>query len=254
MNNWALILGASSGIGAECAKQLAQKGINIYGVYLRKKKDYIADLEKEIASYNVKVIYKKANIANAENRKTIINELKQIKNIRIKFFIHSIAFGTLKKMISGDDYLNNKNIEMTSDVMCNSLVYWSQDLYDNQLLKKGSHILSMTSAGGRKNWDNYGAISIAKAGLESAMRQLAIELAPSGISSNAIQAGTTDTEALRKIPGFEKMIKTAINNNPHKKLTTPSDIANFITLLINYESNWMTGNIIRIDGGEDITS
>ena len=49
------------------------------------------------------------------------------------------------------------------------------------------------------------------------------------------------------------MIKTATTNNPHKRLTTPSDIAEFVELLINYESSWMTGNIIRVDGGEDIT-
>ena len=254
MNNWALILGASSGIGAECARQLAQRGINIYGVYLRKKKDYIENLEKELSSYNVQVIYKKANIANSENRQIIIDELKEISNIRIKMFIHSVAFGTLKKMICNDSGLTDKNIMMTSDVMCNSLVYWCQDLYHNSLFQKGSHILSMTSAGGRKNWDSYGAVSIAKAGLEAATRQLAIELAPFGISANAIQAGTTDTEALRKIPGSDKMIQSCINSNPHKRLTNPSDIAEFVTLLINYDSSWMTGNIIRLDGGEDITN
>ncbi len=254
MNNWALILGASSGIGVECARQLAQKGINIYGVYLRKKKDYIATLEKELSSYNVQVIYKKANIANSDNRQIIINELKEISNIRIKFFIHSVAFGTLKKIICNDGGLNHKNITMTSDVMCNSLVYWCQDLYHSNLFQKGSHILSMTSAGGRKNWDSYGAVSMAKAGLEAATRQLAIELAPFGISANAIQAGTTDTEALRKIPGSDKMIQSCIDSNPHKRLTTPNDIAEFITLLINYNSSWMTGNIIRLDGAEDITN
>ena len=254
MKQWALILGASSGIGVECARQLAQKGINIYGVYLRKKKDYIATLEKELSSYNVQVIYKKANIANSDNRQIIINELKEISNIRIKFFIHFVAFGTLKKIICNDGGLNHKNITMTSDVMCNSLVYWCQDLYHSNLFQKGSHILSMTSAGGRKNWDSYGAVSMAKAGLEAATRQLAIELAPFGISANAIQAGTTDTEALRKIPGSDKMIQSCIDSNPHKRLTTPNDIAEFITLLINYNSSWMTGNIIRLDGAEDITN
>ena len=254
MNNWALILGASSGIGVECARQLAQKGINIYGVYLRKKKDYIATLEKELSSYNVQVIYKKVNIANSDNRQIVINELKEISNIKIKFFIHSVAFGTLKKIICNDNGLTYKNITMTSDVMCNSLVYWCQDLYHSNLFQKGSHILSMTSAGGRKNWDSYGAVSMAKAGLEAATRQLAIELAPFGISANAIQAGTTDTEALRKIPGSDKMIQSCIDSNPHKRLTTPNDIAEFITLLINYNSSWMTGNIIRLDGAEDITN
>ena len=50
------------------------------------------------------------------------------------------------------------------------------------------------------------------------------------------------------------MIRTATKNNPHKRLTTPSDIADFVELLIHYESSWMTGNIIKLDGGEEITN
>ena len=254
MKNWAVILGASSGIGAECALRLAKKGINIYGVYLRKKTLQIDEIKNQLSKHNVEVIYKKANASNEELRASIINELNNMDNIRIKFFIHSIAFGTLKKMIDSDDSLNKKNIEMTQDVMCNNFIYWAQDLFKNDLLKKGSHILSMTSAGGRKNWNNYGAVSMAKAGIESATRQLSIELAVHGIAVNALQAGVTDTEALRKIPGSENMIKNAQILNPHKRLTQTSDIGDFIEILTQYESSWMTGNIIRLDGGEDITT
>ena len=254
MKDWALILGGSSGIGAECARRLAKKGINIYGLYLRKKKSDIEALQEELSNYNVEVIYKKANASNDESRSKIIQELKIKKGIRVKFLIHSIAFGTLKKMIGSDNILDKKNIEMTLDAMCNNMIYWTQDLFNENLILKGSHILSMTSAGGRKNWDSYGAVSLAKAAIESATRQLSIELAPHGIAVNSIQAGVTDTAALRKIPGNDVMIKNAKNNNPHKRLTTPSDIADVIEILCSYESSWMTGNIIRVDGGEDITS
>ena len=255
MNNWVLILGASSGIGAACAKRLAKKGFNIYGIYLRKKSDYINNLVKEISSNKVKVIYKKANASNEEQRKKIIEDFKKMKINKIKFFIHSIAFGTLKHMIDEQcNSLNKKNIEMTLDVMCNNLIYWSQDLYYNNFLKRGSHILSMTSAGGRKNWRHYGAVSMAKAALESATRQLSIELAQYGIAANSIQAGVTETEALKKIPGSDAMIQQAIKNNPHNRLTTTEDVADFIEILVSYNSSWMTGNIIRIDGGEDITN
>ena len=133
------------------------------------------------------------------------------------------------------------------------MIYWTQDLFKVGLLLKGSHILSMTSAGGRKNWNSYWAISLAKAAIESATRQLSLELAPQGIAVNSIQAGVTDTAALRKIPDNDEMIKNAETNNPHKRLTTPSDIADVIEILCSYESSWMTGNIIRVDGGEDIT-
>jgi len=252
MKSWALILGASSGIGAACAKKLAESGMNIYGIYLRKPQSVIDELENYIKSQNVEVVFHKMNAMNDEKRLEVVNNLAKLGYV--KTFIHSIAFGTLKPMLSKDDHstLSQKNIEMTINVMGSSLVYWTQDLYKANLLKQGTQIFSMTSSGGRRQWPSYGAVSMAKATLESASRQLAIELAGEGIAVNTIQAGVTDTPALRKIPGNEKMIEFANKQNPSGRLTLPEDIADYVSLLSKSNNSWMTGNILRIDGGEDI--
>ena len=81
---------------------------------------------------------------------------------------------------------------------------------------------------------------------------MSLELAPFGIASNALMAGVTDTPALHKIPGYEEMREKALLMNPGKRLTMPEDVAKFIALLGLCEESWLTGNTIRVDGGEDI--
>jgi enoyl-[acyl-carrier-protein] reductase (NADH) len=142
---------------------------------------------------------------------------------------------------------------MTFEVMANSLIYWTQDLLRHGLMLDGGRIFALTSAGGHRAWREYGAVSAAKAALEAHVRQLAVELAPKNITVNAIQAGVTDTPALRKVPGYETMIARALEMNPHERLTTPTDIAQAIVALSAPGTAWMTGNVIRVDGGEDIT-
>ena len=68
-----------------------------------------------------------------------------------------------------------------------------------------------------------------------------------------MQAGGTDTPALRKIPGNDQIIEHAKKMNPGKRLTQPEDVAKSIALLGLSENSWLTGNTIRVDGGEDIT-
>ena len=77
-----------------------------------------------------------------------------------------------------------------------------------------------------------------------------MELAPLGITANAIMAGVTDTPALRKIPGSDEMITLAQKKNPAGRLTTPKDVADAIGLLSHPKAQWMTGNVLCVDGGE----
>ena len=257
MKDWALILGVSSGFGAAAARELAKNNINIYGVHLDRKSAIknINSLKDELKENNIDVVFKNASATDENTRLEVINELNELSNIRVKIFLHSLAFGALKPVFDETlkSSLNQKQVEMTLNVMASSLIYWSQDLFYANLLKKGSQIFAMTSSGGHRQWKAYGAVSAAKAALESYCRQIAIELGRHSIACNALQAGVTDTPALRKIPGNDMMIENTLKINPSKRLTIPEDLASIISLIGLSEKTWMTGNTIRVDGGEDIT-
>jgi NAD(P)-dependent dehydrogenase (short-subunit alcohol dehydrogenase family) len=71
---------------------------------------------------------------------------------------------------------------------------------------------------------------------------------------NAIRAGVTDTPAARKIPGSDKLFEGAAKKNPSKRLTTPRDVAGALVALCHPEAGWLTGNVINVDGGEEISA
>jgi len=258
---WALILGASSGFGAASSLALARSGFSIVGVHLdRRSTAANADrVAAEIRGMGRQALFFNVNAADAARRSEVIQAFLENAGSNpafsgINIMLHSLAFGTLKPYTgeSPAGTIKPTDMNMTLDVMAHSLVYWVQDLLGAGLLRRGAKVFAMTSAGGHRVWPTYGAVSAAKAALESHVRQLAVELAPSGISVNALQAGVTDTPAARVIPGSEQMFSRALESNPGKRLTTPEDVAEILVSLSLCDSSWMTGNILRIDGGEDL--
>ncbi|GAB4328906.1 MAG: SDR family oxidoreductase [Calditrichia bacterium] len=255
-NKYALILGASSGFGAAAAIRFAKDGYRIFGVHLDRKATMyqVEEVLREIKKYQDNPLFFNANASDEKKRKEIVVKIREEipEGAYLGMFMHSLAFGTLKHFItdSPETAISKTNMEMTMDVMANSLVYWVQELYWANLLGFGSRIFAMTSYGSHHVVPYYGAVSAAKAALESHIRQLAMELAPYGVTANAIRAGVTNTAALQKIPGHEKMIHAAIERNPGRRLTTPEDVANAMAALASPDCQWINGDVIGVDNGE----
>jgi NAD(P)-dependent dehydrogenase (short-subunit alcohol dehydrogenase family) len=256
-HDWALILGASSGFGEATGVELAKSGMNIFGVHLDRRETlpHVEKVQREIRSHGREAVFFNVNAADDANRAQVISSIAEHlhshPHTKVRVLLHSIAFGALKPL-TGEDALSHKQITMTCDVMGHSLIYWARDLVGTKLIGEGGRIFAMSSEGSTRVLPNYGAVGAAKVILESHIRQLAVELAPFGITANAILAGVTDTPALRKIPGHEKLLAAAMSRNPQGRLTTSDDIAKAIRVLSMPETSWMTGNTIRIDGGEGI--
>jgi enoyl-[acyl-carrier protein] reductase III len=261
LSGWALTLGASSGFGEAVSLALARAGLNIFGVHLDRKAT-LANAERiagEIRGLGREAVFFNVNAADVEKRAELAGQMEKILAERgeagsLRVLLHSLAFGTLKLYVTDPmkDAVTQAQMDMTLDVMAHSLVYWTQEVVGRGLMGAGGHIYAMTSAGGTRVLPHYGPVSAAKAALESHIRQLAAELAPRGIAANAIRAGVTDTPALQKIPGHDAIIEQARRRNPSGRMTTPEDVARAIVVLSHPDTYWITGNVIGVDGGEDI--
>jgi enoyl-[acyl-carrier protein] reductase III len=254
---WALILGASSGFGEACARALSAAGYDIAGVHLDRKAglEHVREIQADIEGHGRRHRFFNMNAADEGKRREVIEAMTAELGERggtIAVLMHSLAFGTLKPYVA-DDPLTKANIEMTLDVMAHSLVYWVQEVVGRGLMAPGARIFAMTSSGSTRVIPSYGAVSAAKCALESHIRQLAAELAPQGITANALRGGVTDTPAARKIPGSERLFEEAARRNPHGRLTTPGDVARAVVALSTPGADWITGNVINVDGGEEVT-
>ncbi len=254
---WVVILGASSGFGAATARAFAAQGHPIFGAHMDRRSTMpaVEALQEELRANDVPVLFHNGNAAGDEVRTEALDALQAAMgpNDTVGVLLHSLAFGTLRPYFGEKGTIRRKHMDMTLDVMAHSLVYWTQDLVSRGMLKQGGRVYAMTSSGSLAAWPSYGAVSAAKCALESHIRQLAVELAPNGITANAIMAGVTKTAALAKIPGADEIEKTAMGRNPHGRLTKPEDVASCLLLLSQSGSHWLTGNVLKVDGGEAIS-
>ena len=264
---WALVLGASSGMGEASAVALANGGYNIFGVHLdfRAGIAHVDEVKARIAAAGREAVFFNVNAADDEKRAGVLDAIvARFAEIRaagrtphLRVVVHSLAFGSLLPFLSDDPKtrISRRQLEMTLDVMASSLVYWTQDLFALELLSE-TRIYALTSEGSTRVIPSYGAVSAAKSALESNCRQLAMELARAGTRSsvNAIRAGVTVTPALLRIPGHATVIKRTRKRNPSGRMTTTLDVGAAIVKLSENGLLWMTGNVISVDGGEFITA
>jgi NAD(P)-dependent dehydrogenase (short-subunit alcohol dehydrogenase family) len=304
-NEWALLLGGSSGFGLATAHKLAEHGLNICVVH-RDRRGAMSRIEPEfekIRERGVSLLTFNKDALHAESRAEMLESLAErfAGEGKVRLLLHSIAFGNLKligpeappgadaratlaremgmdeERIAGvadrlfaegvdgirgiaspprysqEAFLEDEDMVRTVYAMGTSLLTWTQDLLARGMFAADARVLGMTSEGNEVAWKGYAAVAAAKVALESVSRSIAVEMAHFGIRSNIVQAGVTDTAALRMIPGSDHLKAQARTRNPFGRLTTPEDVANVIYLLSLPEAAWINGAIIRVDGGEHIS-
>ena len=254
MSEWVLLLGGSTGHGAAIAKKLARDGYGIIAFHFDRgeaktiAEETIAEVDK---ISNGRCHYFNTNAASAETIDEYLPKISEItEGKNLKLLLHSIAFGTTTNFF-GDKPVTQRQMDMTVHVMGNSLLYWTQKLYSEKLLNKGSRVIGLTSEGNYLAMEGYGPVSVAKVAMEAIIRQIGWELGQFGITANAVQAGVTPTRALTKITdNWKHWVENTKKRNPMRRTTTPEDVAGTISILLKPEADFINCSIIYCDGGE----
>lgn len=251
----AMILGGSSGLGAATARKLGREGHDLIIVH-RDRRSELEEIDglfqdiratgAECHNFNADAVHHTKQLELWQQIKTVLNGGK------IKVLVHSIAKGNLKPITGVGETLHNQDFQITLQAMAVSLFDWVKQISDDDCFDDDARVIAFTSEGNTKAIPNYAAVSASKAALEAIMRSIALEFAPLGIKANCIQAGVTETKSLQLIPNYEALIKSALHRNPNKRLTTPEDVANAVYLLTLPEASWITGTVIKVDGGESL--
>jgi len=192
------------------------------------------------------VLAAKLNISE-ENIKKAFNDLFDEGNDA--FYTVADAAEYNSTLLTDDEDIANTVFSMGT-----SYYTWAKALFQRGLFAADARLFGLTSEGNEVAWRGYASVGAAKVAMEALSRSMALEFGPYGIRSNIIQAGVTDTPALRHIPGNKHISAGARLRNPLGRLTTPEDVGSVIKLLALDEAGWINGTIIRVDGGEHIGS
>lgn len=238
-----IITGASRGIGREIAKTLAREGDTIIANYNKSEKE-AQKLKKELQEENKEIDIYKANIANEEETqemiKYVIKKYKKIDVLINNAGIDKIQLVTEVTKKDWDEIINT-NLYGT--------FYISQQAAKNMIQNKQGKIINISSIWGQIGASMEVVYSISKAGVDGLTKALAKELGPSGIQVNSIAPGFIKTEMNSNFN--EQEINEIKDEIPLQKLGECTDIAKCVKWLI--EDNYVTGQVIAINGGWSIT-
>lgn len=245
-NKVALVTGGSRGIGKAIALELARRGANIAFNYLRNHQA-ARQTEEELRALGVDVCRIRAHVGDAENIHTLFTKIKDQFG-RLDILVNNAASGVAKPALE----LEQKHWDWTLDV--NARGPWLCSKEAVSLMPVQSSIVNITSLGSQRVLPYYSAVGASKAALEALTRYLAVELAPKGISVNAVAGGVVETKALDYFPSGKEMAAKADQHTPAGRMVTPEDIAAVVAFLCTPEASMIRGQVIVVDGGYSLRS
>ena len=240
-NKTAIVTGGTRGIGKAIVLELAKSGCNVAFNY-SKSDDLANELVKEIEALGVKAVAKKADVSDFESAKEMIKEVKDEFG-QIDYLVNNagITRDKLLAMMKEDDWDDVININLKS-------VYnFSKAVIMTMIKQKKGKILNITSVSGIAGVAGQTNYSASKAGMIGFTKALAKEVGKAKINVNAIACGFIETDMTSELPEEYKQKMTDMT--ALKRFGTTDDVAKVAKFLLSDDANYVTGQVLSLDGG-----
>ena len=236
----ALVTGGSRGIGRAIALELARQGADVAFNYIRNHSAAAETLD-QIEGLGVRCLRVKAHLGDPARIRELFVQIEREFG-RLDILVNSAASGVQRPAAE----LEEKHWDWTMGI--NAKAPWLCAIAASRLMTRGGHIVNISSQGSQRVLPYYFSVGTSKATLEAITRYLAVELAPMGISVNAVSGGYVETGALDHFPNRDEMI-AAGKRTLTGRMVTAEDIAGVVAFLCSPQAAMIRGQVIVVDGG-----
>ena len=240
----ALVTGSSQGIGEAVALRLAEEGADVV-VHYRSHPEGAQGVVERIATLGRRTVAIQADLGRvAEVQRLVTDGLKQLGALDILVNNAGVEKHADFWDVSEADYDFVMNVNLKG-------LFFTTQAFVRQLLacKRPGRIINMSSVHEELPFPHFSSYCMSKGGLKMMTRNLAIELAPFGITINSIAPGATETPINAKLLNDPQKLRALLGNIPLQRLGKPSDIAGVAAFLASSDADYITGTTIVADGG-----
>lgn len=239
----AVVTGSGRGIGRAIAVELARRGVNVAVNFLRRREP-AAETVAAIEALGGRAILVKAHVGRPEGIASLIEQAAAAFG-GVDIFVANAASGVLRPAVEQD----TRTWDWTMNINARSLLFGARAAVPHMRAAGWGRIVGITSIGSSRVLPEYAMVGISKAALEAAVRYLAVELAPLGITCNAISPGVVETEALNFFPSKDQILREGLRRTPVGRFVTTEEVAQLVAFLCSDAAAMIVGQVITIDGG-----
>jgi len=232
-----LVTGGSRGIGKAIALRFAEQGAARVAIgYLRNDRA-AEETAEELRAAGAEPVLVRGNVTSER----VLEEIEALGPLDV--LVHNAATGVIRPALETEP----KHWEWTLTANARALLDLARATVPQ--MPSGSSIVGISSLGAQRVLENYALVGTSKAALESLVRYLAVELAPSGIRVNGVSAGVVETDALKHFPNREEMVEHSTKRTPVGRLVEPEDVADAVYFLASPAAAMVRGQTLVVDGG-----